>query len=77
MVANCIIQPSRSPYNNPLVPVKKKDGSLRLCLDFRLLNEKIKDDRYPLPFIDTILHRLGRGKFFSCLDLRQGIIRFP
>lgn len=64
MVARDMIQPSRAPYTNPLVPVQKKDGSLRLCLDFRLLNEKIGDDRYPLSHTDTILHRLGMGKFF-------------
>lgn len=77
MVASGMIQPSKARYTNPLVPVQKKDGSLRLCLDFRLLNEKIRDDRYPLPHTDTILHRLGRGNFFSCLDPRQGYHQIP
>lgn len=59
-----IMHPSRSPYNNSLVAVKKKDGGLRLFLDFRDLNECIRDDRYPLPHTESILHRLGRNKFF-------------
>ncbi|XP_047482662.1 uncharacterized protein LOC125034761 isoform X3 [Penaeus chinensis] len=55
MMSQGVISPSWSPYNSPLVPVRKKDGSLRLCLDFRLLNEVIQDDSYPLPHIVTVL----------------------
>jgi len=77
MISQGVISPSRSPYNSPLVPVKKKDGTLRLCLDFRLLNEVIQDDRYPLPHIDTVLQRMGRSRIFSCLDLRQGYHQIP
>ncbi|XP_063598622.1 uncharacterized protein LOC134775092 [Penaeus indicus] len=77
MLRDGIIQPSRSPYNAPLVPVRKRDGGLRLCLHFRALNECIEDDRYPLPNIDSILQRLGKSRFFSCLDLRQGYHQIP
>lgn len=77
MIAGGIIQPSRSPYNHPLVPIKKKDGRIRLCLDFRKLNERLSDDRYPLPRIDSLLARLGKGKMFTCLDLRQGYHQVP
>lgn len=44
-----IISPTRSPYNAPIVPAKKKTGYITLCLDFSALNEVIMEDRYPLP----------------------------
>ena len=50
-----IISPSYSPYNAPVVPVLKKDGSRRLCLDFRALNTTIPPDRFPLPNIELLL----------------------
>ncbi|KAK4327436.1 hypothetical protein Pmani_002100 [Petrolisthes manimaculis] len=71
------IRPSRSPYNTPLVPVPKKDGGIRLCLDFRALNTKLKDDKYPLPNIQVILQQLGESKIFSCLDMYQGYHQIP
>ena len=67
-----IISPSYSPYNAPVVPVLKKDGSLRLCLDFRALNTTIPPDRFPLPNIELLLAQLGKSRFFTTLDLRQG-----
>ena len=67
-----IIRPSKSPYNNPLVPVPKKDGSIRLCLDFRALNATLRDDRYPLPNINSILTQMGDSSLFSCLDMKMG-----
>ena len=72
-----VIRPSRSPFNAPLIPVPKKDGGIRLCLDFRALNKTLRDDRYPLPNIQNILHQLGNSKLFSCLDLRQGYLQVP
>ncbi|KAK3892473.1 hypothetical protein Pcinc_003705 [Petrolisthes cinctipes] len=71
------IRPSQSPYNTPLVPVPKKDGGIRLCLDFRALNTKLKDDKYPLPNIKVILQQLGESKIFSCLDMYQGYHQVP
>ncbi|XP_076041323.1 uncharacterized protein LOC143025482 [Oratosquilla oratoria] len=70
-----IIQPSKSPYNSPLVPVVKKDGFLRLCLDFRGLNKVIENDRFPLP--NLLLRSLGKSTIFSCIDLRQGYHQIP
>lgn len=72
-----IIRPSRSPFNAPLIPVPKKDGGLRLCLDFRALNKTLRDDRYPLPNITNILNQLGQSNLFSCLDLKQGYLQIP
>jgi len=46
-----IVQPSLSEYASPVVLAKKKDNSIRLCVDYRLLNKKIVKDRYPLPLI--------------------------
>ncbi|KAK4318737.1 hypothetical protein Pmani_010278 [Petrolisthes manimaculis] len=71
------IRPSKSPYNAPLIPVPKKDGGLRLCLDFRALNTKLKDDKYPLPNIKAILQQLGQSSIFSCLDMYQGYHQIP
>ena len=51
-----IIIPSHSAYNSPLIPVLKKNGGIRLCLDFRALNLKLRADRYPLPSIQNILN---------------------
>lgn len=73
---NEIIEPSNSPYNNPIFLVPKKSSQdspkWRLVVDFRALNEKILQDRFPLPRIDDILDALGRAKFFSTLDLQSG-----
>ena len=72
-----IIIPSHSAYNSPLIPVLKKDGGIRLCLDFRALNLKLRADRYPLPSIPNILNQLGKSKLFSCLDMKQGYHQIP
>ena len=64
------IRPSSSPCGAPVLFVKKKDGSLRLCVDYRSLNAITIKDRYPLPLIDTLLDRLKNAKIFTALDLR-------
>ncbi|XP_076048730.1 uncharacterized protein LOC143029735 [Oratosquilla oratoria] len=77
MLRKGIIRPSRSPYNAPVVPVVKKDKSIRLCLDFRALNHHVVDDRFPLPHIDSMLRSLGTSVIFSLLDLKQGYLQIP
>lgn len=77
LVKRGVLRPSKSPYNHPLVPVVKKDGSIRLCLDFRRLNEQILNDTYPLPNIDLVLAQMGKSKFFTSLDLREGYHQIP
>lgn len=59
---------SKSPYAAPVVCVRKKDGSLRLCIDYRLLNKKTVSDRHPLPRIQDLTDTLGGNAWFSLLD---------
>lgn len=66
------IQPSKSPYSSNVVLVRKKDGSLRFCIDFRKLNSRTIKDAYNLPRIDDTIDTLIGAKYFSKLDLRSG-----
>lgn len=66
------IIPSSSPYGAPILFAKKKDGGLRMCIDYRLLNSQTIPDTYPLPRIDELLERIQGAKIFSKLDLRDG-----
>lgn len=67
-----IVQPSLSEYVSPVVLMKKKDGSARLCVDYHLLNRKIVKDWYPLPLIKDQLDLLQSTKMYSTLDLKNG-----
>lgn len=71
-LAEGIILPSCSDYVSPVVLVKKKDDSLKLCIDYRELNKKIIKDRYPLPLNDDQIDKLRSAVVFSILDLRSG-----
>ena len=66
------IRVSSSPAAASILFVKKKDGSLRLCMDYRALNAITVKDRYPLPLISETLDRLRTAKIFTRLDLRKG-----
>ena len=66
------IKPSKSPYSSPILFVQKKDGSLRMCVNYRPLNKVTRKDRYPLPLISDLLDRLHGATVFSSLDLRSG-----
>ena len=72
MLRDGIIQPSSSPWASAIVLVRKKDGSLRLCVDYRHLNSVTKPDTFPLPRIDDLLDQLGRARYFTTLDLAAG-----
>ena len=67
-----IIRESYSPYASPIVVVKKKDGSMRLCVDYRKLNQKTVKDAYPLPRIAESWDALKGAKYFTTLDLASG-----
>ena len=66
------IRPSVSPWGAPVLFVKKKDGSLRLCIDYRELNKVTVKNRYPLPRIDDLLDQLQGASVFSKIDLQSG-----
>ena len=65
-------RPSQSTWCNAMVLVRKKDGGLCFCIDFRCLNVCMKKDSYPLPRIQEALESLVGASHFSCLDLKSG-----
>ncbi|PIK46429.1 hypothetical protein BSL78_16715 [Apostichopus japonicus] len=72
LLDNGVIRPSTSPYASPIVLVRKSDGSLRLCVDYRKLNMKTIKDAYPIPRIDESIDALHGTKWFSTIDLLSG-----
>ena len=72
MLDRQVIQPSTSPWASPIVLVKKKDGSLRFCVDYRKVNTVTRKDAYPLPRVDDTLDTLAGSRWFSTLDLISG-----
>ena len=77
MLALDIIEPSTSPYCSPVVLIKKEDGSWRLCIDFRNLNDFTVFDAEPMPTISESLHEFNNAKFFTELDLCKGYWQIP
>ena len=69
---NGYIRPSISPWGSPVLFTKKKDGGLRMCIDYRALNKKTIKNQVPIPRIDEVWDQVGGAQFFSTLDLREG-----
>ena len=72
-----IIKPSNSPWNFPLVVVRKKNGDIRMCVDYRALNAKTSRPIFPIPSSEELFDTLGGSKYFSSLDLSSGYYQVP
>ena len=72
LLSKGFIRPNISPWGAPVLFVKKKDGSLRLCIDYRQLNRVTIRNQYPLPRIDELFNQLQGSRVYSKIDLRSG-----
>lgn len=72
-----VIEKCASPYSSPIVLVKKKDGKVRFCVDFRRLNQLVVFDAEPMPDVEYLFSKLGRAKYLSKLDLTKGYWQVP
>lgn len=72
LLAHGFIKPAASPFGAPVLFVKKKDGTMRMCVDYRALNKITIANKYPLPRVDELFDRLQGAKYFSKIDLRSG-----
>ncbi|XP_078694909.1 uncharacterized protein LOC144923898 [Branchiostoma floridae x Branchiostoma belcheri] len=72
-----IIRESQSPFSAPVVLVNKKDGGIRVCVDYRKLNNNTIADKYPMPRIDETIDGVGASKYISVIDLTKGFYQIP
>ena len=72
LLSNGAICPSWSPFGAPVIFIKKKEGDLRMCVNYRALNKITKKNRYPIPLIENLVDQLYGASMFSKIDLRSG-----
>ena len=77
MLANNIVEESKSEWSSPMVIVGKTDGTIRICVDYRKLNIVLETDAYPMPRIDEIIDKVGGSCCISTLDLTHGYWQIP
>ena len=72
MLERGVIEPSKSGWSSSVVLFIKKDGSIRFCVDYRVLNDRTVKDAYPIPRVDDCLDALSGSKWYSSMDLNSG-----
>jgi Reverse transcriptase (RNA-dependent DNA polymerase). len=77
LIDNNIIRESVSPFASPIILIPKATGGVRMCVDYRGLNKITVKDRYALPLIDDQLDCLGKGQYFTTLDMASGFHQIP
>ena len=75
MIDKKYVRGSVSPWGAPILFIKKKDGTLRLCIDYRQLKKMTIKNRYPLPRINDLFDQIRRVTIFSNIDLRSGYLK--
>ena len=71
------VEESMSPWAAPMLPIPKKDGSIRLAIDYRWLNQVTEADPYSMPKIEVLLKQMGHAHLFTTLDLWKGYYQVP
>lgn len=77
MLAEGIVEPSRSPWSSPVILVRKPDKTYRFVVDYRKVNAVTQKDAYPLPFISSILDKLRNARYLSSLDIKSAYWQIP
>ena len=77
LLTSDVIEPSSSPFSSPVVMAKKKDGEYRMCIDYRSINQRIKQDKYPIPLIQDNLAEFHGSRYFTTLNMRSGYHQLP
>ena len=72
LVEKGMVQPSSSPFSSPVLLVQKKDGSYRMCVDYRALNKNTIKNRFPVQRIEDLFDKLQGYSYFSRIDLKSG-----